>query len=71
MKKPTADDRIRGEIEMICATGRVNKEGLAKIIGITRSVFYKRFNEPEQFTLADVRNMRVYAKHLGLEVTLQ
>lgn len=61
------NDMIRSQIRAIAAYGHMNQEIMAAKAGIARPTLVRRMQNPESFTLRELRKIRRAAEALGLQ----
>lgn len=69
---PQSDPALAAQIRAVIAYGNLGSGQFAHLIGMSRSAFYERLEDPTQFKLCELRRISKVAKKLGttFEVTV-
>lgn len=62
---PQTDQHIAAQIRAVIAYGKLGSGQFAHLIGMSRSAFYERMENPEKFKLCELRRIGKIARKLG------
>ena len=62
---PQTDKALAAQIRAVIAYGKLGSGQFAHLIGMSRSAFYERLDDPSQFKLGELRRIGKVARKLG------